>query len=231
MGDQLDKAYFILSVADKNCPVCKGTGFVDKGKVVEICHCRFREEDFEKRLNIPKKFWKAELENYQPISPAQQRAYQACKAFVLSFEPEAGRGITLVGPSQMGKTHLIVGVLKALYRDKRIRGFFFDTKEMLFQLRFYMNHEEDKYGRLLKFLMNVPVLALDDLGSERLSDWSVEILSLIITYRYNNLLSTLITTNYQLRKSENEILNSLEERISPGVVGKIFHMNEVVYLS
>ena len=222
--------YYYSKVIDKNCPVCKGTGFVDKGKVVEICACRFRQEDFKSRLNIPKKFWTAELDNYQPISAPQQRAYEVCKEFVHNFNPEEGKGITLVGPTQMGKTHLMVGVLKALYREKRVRGFFFDTKEMLFQLRFYMNNEEDKYSRFLKFLMNVPVLVLDDLGSERLSDWSVETISLIITYRYNYQLSTLITTNYQLKRSGDDLLNSLEERISPAVVGKIFQMNEVVYL-
>ncbi len=203
---------------------------MDKGKVVEICSCRFQQEDFQSRLNIPKKFWTAELDNYQPVSPAQWRAYEVCKTFVYNFNPEEGKGITLIGPTQMGKTHLIVGVLKALYREKKVRGFFSDTKEMLFQLRFYMNNEEDKYSRFLKLLMNVPVLALDDLGSERLSDWSIEVISLIITHRYNYQLSTLITTNYQLKKSEDELLNSLEERVSQGVVGKIFQMNEIVYL-
>jgi DNA replication protein DnaC len=218
-------------MADKNCPICKGTGFVDKGNVVEICQCRFKEENFQRLLNIPKKFWSAELDNYQPISPAQRRALEVCKYFVLNFNPEEGKGITLVGPPQMGKTHLVVGVLKALYREKKVRGFFFDTKEMLFQLRFYAGSQEDKYSRLLKFLMTLPVLALDDLGSERLSDWSIEVISLLITHRYNHQLSTLITTNYQLKKSEEELLASLEERLSPGVVGKLFHMNEVVYVS
>jgi DNA replication protein DnaC len=218
-------------MADKNCPICKGTGFVDKGNVVEICQCRFKEENFQRLLNIPKKFWSAEFDNYQPISPAQRRALEVCKYFVLNFNPEEGKGITLVGPPQMGKTHLVVGVLKALYREKKVRGFFFDTKEMLFQLRFYAGSQEDKYSRLLKFLMTLPVLALDDLGSERLSDWSIEVISLLITHRYNHQLSTLITTNYQLKKSEEELLASLEERLSPGVVGKLFHMNEVVYVS
>jgi DNA replication protein DnaC len=218
-------------MADKNCPICKGTGFVDKGNVVEMCQCRFKEENFQRLLNIPKKFWSAELDNYQPISPAQRRALEVCKEFVFNFGPEEGKGITLVGPPQMGKTHLVVGVLKALYRQKRVRGFFFDTKEMLFQLRFYAGSQEDKYSRLLRFLMRVPILVLDDLGSERLSDWSIEVISLLITYRYNHQLSTLITTNYQLKKSEEDLLNSLEERLSPGVVGKLFHMNEVVYIS
>jgi DNA replication protein DnaC len=197
----------------------------------KMCQCRFKEENFQRLLNIPKKFWSAELDNYQPISPAQRRALEVCKEFVFNLNPEEGKGITLVGPPQMGKTHLVVGILKALYRQKRVRGFFFDTKEMLFQLRFYAGSQEDKYSRLLRFLMRVPVLVLDDLGSERLSDWSIEVISLLITYRYNHQLSTLITTNYQLKKSEEDLLNSLEERLSPGVVGKLFHMNEAVYIS
>ncbi len=218
-------------MADKDCPICKGTGFVKKGRVVDLCSCRFRDESFQKILNIPQRFWDAELNNYQPISPAQRRALEVCKSFVLSFGSEDGKGITLVGPPQMGKTHLVVGVLKALYREKRVRGFFFDTKEMLFRLRVYAGSQEDKYKRMLWFLMRVPVLALDDLGSERLSDWSIEVISLLITYRYNNMLSTLITTNYQLKKLDDDLLNSLEERLSPAVVGKLFHTNDVVYVS
>jgi DNA replication protein DnaC len=147
-------------MADKNCPICKGTGFVDKGNVVEMCQCRFKEENFQRLLNIPKKFWSAELDNYQPISPAQRRALEVCKEFVFNLNPEEGKGITLVGPPQMGKTHLVVGILKALYRQKRVRGFFFDTKEMLFQLRFYAGSQEDKYSRLLRFLMRVPEQSL-----------------------------------------------------------------------
>jgi len=66
---------------------------VDKGNVVELCQCRFKGENFQKLLNIPKKFWSAELDNYQPISPAQRRALKVCKEFVFNFDPRRARAL------------------------------------------------------------------------------------------------------------------------------------------
>jgi len=130
----------------------------------------------------------------------------------------------------MGKTHLVVAILKTVYRKKRIRGVFFDTKDLFYRLQSYANTE--KYSRFMNLLLNAPLLALDDLGSERLSDWRIETLSHIIGHRYNFLKSTLITTNYPLNKqSKREVAGALEERLSPAVVGKIYQMTDVIYLS
>ena len=85
-------------------------------------------------------------------------------------------------------------------------------------------------NKLLNFLINVPLLVLDDLGSERLSDWRVEVLSYIISTRYNYLKSTIITTNYPLLRTEEEG-QSLEERLSPAIVGKIYQMNDLINIS
>lgn len=212
------------------CPKCGGSGFIDRGGLMELCSCRYEGVSLQKYLNIPPRFLSAEFSNYTPVSLSQKRALEACLHFAYSFDPAQGKGLTLVGPPQMGKTHLVVAVLKDIYRNRRIRGFFFDTKDLFYRLQTYANSE--KYYRLMDFVLNVPLLVLDDLGGERLSDWRVEILSHIISHRYNFLKSTLITTNYSLLKEkEEEVAKALEERLSPGVVGKIYQMNEVLYMT
>lgn len=212
------------------CPKCGGSGFIDKGGVMELCSCRFEGVNLQKYLNIPPRFLYAEFSNYTPVSLSQRRALEACLHFVYSFDPEQGKGLTLLGPPQMGKTHLAVAVLKEIYRKRRIRGFFFDTKDLFYRLQVYTNSE--KYYRLMEFLLNVPLLVLDDLGSERLSDWRIETLSHIISHRYNFLKSTIITTNYNLLKEEEkEVARALEERLSPAVVGKIYQTNEVLHMT
>ncbi|MEJ7554087.1 MAG: ATP-binding protein [Aquificaceae bacterium] len=212
------------------CPKCGGTGFVDRGGVLEICSCRYEGVNLQKYLNIPPRFVDAEFENYVPVSPSQKIALEACLHYAHTFEPKEGKGLSLVGPPQMGKTHLAVAILKTIYREKRIRGLFFDTKDLLYKLQSYANTE--KYHKLMNLLLNAPLLVLDDLGSERLSDWRIEVLSYIISHRYNFLKSTLITTNYPLLKQskDEEVARALEERLSPAIVGKIHQMNEVLYL-
>lgn len=211
------------------CPKCGGTGFIDKGDIVEICTCRYEKVDLQKHLNIPPRFLKAEFENYVPVLPSQRKALEICMHYAYTFNPEEGKGLTLIGPPQMGKTHLAVATLKTIYRNSKIRGVFFDTKDLFFRLQSYADTE--KYYRFVDFLLKVPLLVLDDLGSERLSDWRIEILSYIISHRYNFLKSTIITTNYPLvKQSEEEVAKALEERLSPAVVGKICQMTEVIYL-
>jgi DNA replication protein DnaC len=212
------------------CPVCGGTGFIDRGGVVELCACRFEGVNLQRYLNLPPRFLEADFENYRPITPSQKKAYEVCLSYALSFDPKEGRGITLIGPPQMGKTHLAVAVLKRVYRTHKVRGLFFDTKELFYRLQGYTGSE--KYEKLMNYLLSIPLLVLDDLGSERLSDWRIETLSLIISHRYNFLRSTLITTNYTLHRLKDEdITKALEERLSPAIVGKITQMNEIVYLN
>lgn len=210
------------------CPKCKGTGFIDKGGVVELCSCRYEGVNLQRYLNIPPRFINAEFENYMPISPSQKTALEICLYYAHSFDPKEGKGLTLVGPPSLGKTHLAVATLKNIYRLKRVRSFFFDTKDLFYKLQSYSG--SDKMNKLLNFLINVPLLVLDDLGSERLSDWRVEVLSYIISTRYNYLKSTIITTNYPLLRTEEEG-QSLEERLSPAIVSKIYQMNDLINIS
>ncbi|GBC88948.1 Primosomal protein DnaI [bacterium HR13] len=212
------------------CPICGGTGFVDKGRTVEICSCRFQARDISKYLHIPPRFADAEFENYKPVSPSQREALSVCMSYAYSFDPAEGKGLTLLGPPHMGKTHLAVSILKSVYRQKEIRGLFFDTKDMLFKLRSVMEDNE-KYTKLVNILLKTPLLVLDDLGSERLSDWQREIITHIISYRYNHMKSTIITTNYALRKTdEKEVAQTLEERLSEAVVSRIHQMNTILYI-
>ncbi|MFN7064547.1 MAG: ATP-binding protein [Aquificaceae bacterium] len=211
------------------CPKCKGTGFVEKDGLLTLCSCRYDGVNLQKYLNIPPRFLEAEFENYLPVSHSQRLALETCLHYAHSLDPKDGKGLTLIGPPHMGKTHLAVAILKTVYRLRKIRGFFFDTKDFLYRLQ---NYSGERYYRLMNFLLNIPLLVLDDLGSERLSDWRIEVLSHLISHRYNYLKSTLITTNYNLkRQSKEEITEALEERLSPALVDKIYQMNHIVYFT
>ncbi len=208
------------------CPLCNDTGFIDKGSKVELCKCRFEKGDIWKILRIPKRFYHASLENYQPKSPSQYEALAECIQYSRNFELESGKGLSIVGPSGVGKTHLACSILKEIYLKKGIKGLFFDTRDMLSKLRYYFD-DYIKQKKLLNILLRVPILVLDDLGSETLFDWSKEYITYILTYRYNNLKSTIITTTYSLDIDKSP---SLAERFSESLVSKINEMNKPVII-
>ncbi len=208
------------------CPICKGTGFVDKGDTVQLCSCRFTDVDFQKLLRIPPRFAGADFTNYLPINDSQRSALETCLYYAVNFEPSEGKGLTLLGSTGVGKTHLACALLKEVYTRKHIRGLFFDTREMLSKLRSSFDQPE-KHRKILDVLLTVPLLVLDDLGEEMLSDWHRETLTYIITYRYNYLKSTIITTRYTLDASSP---NSLAERLSESVANKINQMNLTLHI-
>ena len=49
--------------------------------------------------------------------------------------------------------------------------------------------------RILDKYSKVPVLVIDDLGAEKISDWSRQVMYLLIDRRYRNCSQTIITSN------------------------------------
>ena len=217
----------------ETCPHCSGTGFVKEGNAVRLCECRFSEEDVNTALQIPRRFWEATLDNYLCESESEIEALKVARIFSACFDPEKGEGLTFIGPPGVGKTHLAVGVLKKIYTESGVKGIFFDTKDLIYRLKALI--EEKKINRAIKSILNLPLILLDDLGSERLSDWQRELISYIISFRYNNMKSTIITTNYLLEaptgeKEQSMIKVYLSQRLDPGTVSRIWEMTEVRYI-
>ncbi len=224
------------------CEKCGGTGFVSReNKSVELCECRFNKEDINRILRIPKRFWKADLENYQCENDSEVEAFKESIIYASNFDPSEGRGLTFVGPPGVGKTHLAVGVLKKIYREKGVRGIFFDTKDLIYRLKALI--EDGRTAKAIRKILEAPLLVLDDLGSERLSEWQRELISYIISHRYNSLKSTIITTNFSLTGEERKdrrirkLAEGIElpkalmsERLGPSTVSRIFEMSKVIYV-
>jgi DNA replication protein DnaC len=119
----------------------------------------------------------------------------ACR-FVEEY-PIDKTGLMLVGRAGRGKTHLAVGVAKALIGEKGVGCVFYDYADLLKEIQDSYNASVNatELG-LLRPVFETEVLVLDDLGSVRPTEWRWDTIRLILNTRYNKSLTTIITTNF-----------------------------------
>lgn len=197
----------------KTCHRCEGYGFVlqsDDPPVYVPCECNieaFQRYRYE-LAGIPARLQKHTLENYQPANTSQAEALRRVRQIVDMY-PDVERGLCFVGPTGVGKTHLIVALLKELM-DKGAQVRFVDCNDLLNRIkRSYDGVSGEKESEIIMQLQKVEILALDDIRTYRNVEWAQEIYFSIVNGRYNLNRLTFFTTNldytaYPLYTEEDE---------------------------
>jgi len=185
------------------CAICNDTRWksVDVDGVERVVRCDCWRNSFIDRVleaaRIPARFARTELETYRTGTDAQLAALQKATRFVEAF-PVVDKGLLFHGPVGVGKTHLAVGILKAVVRKTGARGYFFETPELLREVRNTYNARVDETEMgILKPILDADILVLDDLGAEKTSEWVQETLGLVVNSRYNTKRPTILTSNLQ----------------------------------
>jgi len=193
-----------MKTAAEVCPLCAGSGWKlvpgapERGVTRCDCQLRARGGALIAAARIPKRYEHCELSNFEfegshlRLAPARMAAYR----FVEEY-PVNKAGLLLVGKAGRGKTHLAVGIAKALIREKGIECVFYDYADLLKQIQDSYNPsvQATELG-LLRPVFKAEVLVLDDLGSVRPTEWRWDTVRLILNTRYNDSLTTIITTNF-----------------------------------
>jgi len=202
-------------MAREDCPLCRGTGWKlvarndgMPGDVAIACECgvQQRAENVMARARIPKRYEHCDFESFATdladgktwTAPHEQSLKQAkllVQAFVRDY-PATEKGLLLMGPSGVGKTHLAVAALKELIRRGHA-GLFCDYRELLKEIQASYNaaSESTEMG-ILEPIRTVELLVLDDLGASKPSAWVLDIIGLVLNARYNERQMTILTTNY-----------------------------------
>jgi DNA replication protein DnaC len=183
------------------CDICNDTGWktVEIDGIERVARCDCWRQTLVDRLfddaRIPPRYARCELANFEHDMDSQRQAWRKAQAFVDAF-PVVDRGLLLYGPHGVGKTHLAVGILKAVVRAKGARGYFFETRELLRLVRDTYNASVDETEMdVLAPVLEADILILDDVGAERTSEWVQETLGLVVNTRYNAKRATVFTSN------------------------------------
>lgn len=104
----------------------------------------------------------------------------------------------MIGTIGTGKTHLAVGIIKDLIRNRGISCLFYDYRELLKEIQNSYNPsvQATELG-ILRPVFDAEVLVIDELGGQTSSEWVWDTVSLIINTRYNEQKAVIITTNFE----------------------------------
>jgi DNA replication protein DnaC len=182
---------------------------------VTRCEC-VRERLIEQHLRdarVPSRYQRCTLERFVTYQNEELlRAVARARQFVDEF-PHAQKGLMLIGPPGIGKTHIAVSVLKDVISRTGARGLYYDTRALLRDIRSTYNPVLNAAEMdVIRPVMEAELLVLDDLGAERLTDWVEETMSLIVNTRYNERRLTIFTSNYEDIPDEGE-MHSLLVRV------------------
>lgn len=139
-------------------------------------------------------------------------AFEACVQYANkdTLFTESHNGLMLLGGVGTGKTHLAAAIANT-FVDRGIMTLFATFSDHLEHIR----EEFDRAGKreYLSRLKSVPVLVIDDVGKERRTEWSQQIMFDVINSRYEHMLPTIITTNFDEDELANHIGGAVWSRL------------------
>ncbi len=161
------------------------------------------------RSGIGKKHLKCSFENYTTANQGQRQAFNVSRRWVTEFFDGMPKNFVFSGSTGTGKNHLACAMANALMARKK-NVLVITVAELMLKIR-------DKYNKastiteaqFMKYLAEVDLLVLDEVGVQRMNDHEAIMLNSIVDARYTNEKPTGILSNLNV----NDLTHVLGERV------------------
>lgn len=175
------------------------------------CKCRLAEEEAEHKRQMR---WQQSnvLQNGRSfdtfrVTPDLEEMFQTCQAFA---QGEGAPILTLVGPTGVGKSHMLeAAVRESVERGHKARYELVSKMLDRFRSTYTDDSEEDLYG-LMGWYQGHFLLALDDIGLEKGTEFAQEKLTAMVEDRIHLGWRTIVSTN----KTRDEMAERLGDRMA-----------------
>lgn len=235
----------------ETCPVCgkntyKKVTILGTDRVVKtMCKCESKawhekkehEEAAEKQERLKKlisnslmddKFRESTFENWD-FERGSRKMYELGKRYAENFKEckKQGLGLLIYGNAGNGKTYMASCIANELLK-RYVPVICISINGLLGRIqKTYNNYGKEAESDILRTFSNADLLIIDDLGTEKSSEWSRSMVYNIIDSRYRSKLPLIITSNLDIKA--NERYGVLEELYHERTESRILEMCTPVF--
>lgn len=174
--------------------------------------CKYQKEMIEKQKNRDsreKDILNASFSDIDITDKKRVKVIKWLKKFYDTYDKnEKFKGLYLHGNFGCGKTYLISALFNEMSK-KRVSTEIVYYPELLRDIK----SDFDTFADRIEYLENVDLLLIDDIGAEKVTEWSRdEILGTILQKRMNNYKTTFFTSNLNIEELERHLrINSYSD--------------------
>ncbi|ALR91162.1 TPA: ATP-binding protein [Vibrio diabolicus] len=152
-------------------------------------------QDLLGRSGVGKKHLKCRFANYVTENQGQRQAFSVSRRWVSEFLEGDEKNFVFSGSTGTGKNHLACAMANSLMTRNRT-VLVITVAELMMKIRDKYNRQSNvTEAQFLKYLAQVDLLVLDEVGVQRMNDHEAIMINTIIDSRYTNEKPTGILTN------------------------------------
>lgn len=184
------------------------------------------------KSGIKKRYLSRTIDSFS-VTAENKRSFEVATDYIKNFREyfTQGKGLYLEGPCGTGKTHLAIAIALAIINTgvpvicKTSIDILGDIK------RCYERNSEVTEEEVLEAYKTVDLLIIDDLGKEQVTEWSVPVLYSILNERYEALLPTIITTNYNTTALAEKLSAKGDAETATAIISRFIESSKRVTMS
>lgn len=200
------------------CSLCDDFGFVEEGGYCSPCRCRLERERRARHAlaeqAIGARFRHCDRSTWRGAWPldAEADAWPAMQG----RDPWA---LVLLGAPGVGKTHVATAIFRELLdRSPREAPLWITSEDASEAVRGEIGAEMPAHRRMIRRLFDADLLLFDDVGRERATPHSLELVRKVLHRRHLEMSPTIVTSNASSLDAFNVFDPALTSRLKEGTL-------------